>query len=363
MTDGGGVLAGVTRRITMSHIRHVEAVDPRQAEGVVAHVYRRVEHDFGMLAPPVALHSPAPDLLAAVWLMLRESLLTGGVLHRAVREAVAAAVSDRNRCPYCVDVHGSALIGLIGGTDAAAIAAGRFDDVAGSAMRAVVGWAGQDGGATSAPPSWGPGALAEATAVALTFEYLNRMVNIFLQPSPLPAGSGWAGRRVGARVMGRLARRAGRPGVDLDLLPSVPLPADLAWAGKRAPIAEALGRTTAVFEAAGSRSVPEPVRALVARRAAAGTAATTKAEIDEAVSALPAADQLAGRLAISTAEASYRVPVADIEAYRLDHGDGGLLELTGWAAFTAARHRAARLDGHGTLVTGSEPAGRCPVTG
>jgi AhpD family alkylhydroperoxidase len=350
----------------MGHIRHVQATEPRLADGVVAQVYRRVEQDFGMLAPPVALHSPAPELLAGCWVMLRESLLAHGVLHRAVRESVAAAVSARNRCPYCVDVHGSAVIGLLGGSDAVAIAQGRFADVAGSTMRAVTLWAGQDGVA-AAPSAWGAAELAEATAVALTFEYLNRMVNVFLQPSPLPPRSGRAGRWIGARVMGRLARRAGKPGADLDLLPPAPLPPDLAWARERECIAAALGRAAAVFDRAGERSVPAPVRTVVTERLAGWTARAepvTKTEFDAAVATLPAADRAAGRLALYTAAASYRVGESTIAAFRRDRpGDTALVELVSWAAFAAARPAAARLFGHGALVTarGEEQAARCPV--
>jgi len=43
--------------------------------------------------------------LAASWLMLREALLVPGFVDRATKEAVAAAVSVGNTCPYCVAVH------------------------------------------------------------------------------------------------------------------------------------------------------------------------------------------------------------------------------------------------------------------
>ena len=76
-------------------------------------MYRQVERDFGMLAPPVALHSPAPEALAAVWVILRESLVATGLAGRPGKEAVAATISLANSCPYCVDVHGATLMGLL----------------------------------------------------------------------------------------------------------------------------------------------------------------------------------------------------------------------------------------------------------
>src|SRR3954466_10645569 len=121
---GGTMAPGLVRfalRRTLRDVKYVEAVRPRHARGLVRDVYRQVERDFGMLAPPVALHSPAPEVLAAAWLMLRESLgagggwvgggagVGGGTGSGAGREAGAAAVSAANSCPYCVEVHAMAL--------------------------------------------------------------------------------------------------------------------------------------------------------------------------------------------------------------------------------------------------------------
>ncbi|MER6797669.1 carboxymuconolactone decarboxylase family protein, partial [Amycolatopsis mediterranei] len=77
-----GVVRVALRR-TLRDVKYVDVVPPRQARGLVREVYRQVERDFGMLAPPVALHSAAPDVLAAAWLMLRESLIAGGTASRA----------------------------------------------------------------------------------------------------------------------------------------------------------------------------------------------------------------------------------------------------------------------------------------
>lgn len=360
-STAAGLLAGASRYVTMTHIRHVRPTKPQGAGGVVGHVYRRVEQDFGMLAPPIALHSPAPDLIVAGWLVLRESLLVTGALPRAAREAVAAGVSLRNRCPYCVDVHGSALQGLLSGPDARAVAEGRLRDVADDELRSVARWA-HEGGPHAAPPAWSPLQLAEGNAVAVAFEYLNRMVNVFLQPSPLPAGSGRAGRWVGTRVMGRLARRAGPPGTDLDLLAPALLPADMSWLRERASLAEAYARATAAFERAGENAVPPEVRDMVIERltAWAGRARPlTGAECDDAVDSLRPWDRSAGRLALTAAVSSYRVTDAMVADFRRgERRDRELVELVGWSAFTAARQAGAWRAGHST------PRGedaRCPV--
>ncbi|MFD1049963.1 carboxymuconolactone decarboxylase family protein, partial [Kibdelosporangium lantanae] len=52
-----GVIVRAALRKSLSRIRHVTVVRPADARGLVADVYRQAERDFGMLAPPVALHS------------------------------------------------------------------------------------------------------------------------------------------------------------------------------------------------------------------------------------------------------------------------------------------------------------------
>src|SRR4051794_19327548 len=106
-----GSLIRTALRRSLDQIRYVTPVRLTSSDDTVARVYRQVEHDFGMLAPPVALHAPAPGPLAACWMMLRESLLADGRVQRATLEAVAAAVSVGNSCPYCVTVHAATLHG------------------------------------------------------------------------------------------------------------------------------------------------------------------------------------------------------------------------------------------------------------
>jgi AhpD family alkylhydroperoxidase len=338
----GSMLARLTGRTTLAHVRHVRPVAPDAATGRVATVYRQVVDDFGMLAPPMALHSPAPAVLAAAWLMLRESLLANGLAARAEKEVVAAAVSLDNRCPYCVEVHGAAVSGLVGG--AAPVAVHGLAGITEPRLRALGAWAQGTG-----PPPFPAAQAPEFEAVAMTFDYLNRMVNVFLRESPLPTAPPAVrrGLRIGAaRLMGRLARPGRPPGVALELLPAAPLPPDLAWAMDRPILAQALSRAAAAIDAAGAAVTPEPVRRLLlaqlsvppGQRDGLGTA-----WLDAAVAQLPAGQGPAGRLALLTAFASYRVTAAVVADFRAVAGDDeALVALTAWASLTTARHVAGR---------------------
>ncbi|MEU0520134.1 carboxymuconolactone decarboxylase family protein [Streptosporangium sp. NPDC006007] len=338
----GGTLVRAALRRSLGQIRHVSPVRPDAARGPVAEVYARCEREFGMLAPPVALHSPAPALLAACWMMLRETLLAGGAAGRPAREAVAAGVSLGNACPYCAGVHGATLRGLIGGREAA----GR--------LAPITAWARTGGTREEAAGRGRPfpaGRTAEFVGVAVTFHYLNRMVNVFLDDTPLPPRVPAAARGGLMRALGwfmRPAAREGRaPGASLDLLPAAPLPADLSWAAGAPGVAGAFARTAQAVEAAGRHSVPEAVRDLVATRLAAWDgrpAGLGRAWAEDAVSGLPAADRPAGRLALLTALTSYQVGPSAVRAFRAaGSDDAALIELTSWAAFAAARRLGGRM--------------------
>ncbi|GAA4690331.1 carboxymuconolactone decarboxylase family protein [Phytohabitans rumicis] len=348
----GSLFARVARRISATHIRHVAPVAPGTETGLVAQVYRQMEADFGMVAPPMALHTPAPTALAATWLILRETLLAGPAVGRPAKEAVAAAVSLANRCPYCAEVHGAALLGLSPGPDATAVAAGRFDAVADQGLRELAAWAAATASqqATGGPVPFPARQAPEIIGVAVTFHYINRMVSVFLTESPLPpvpAAALPVARRAARLMMGRMARRRPAPGTALALLPDAPLPPDLSWAAGQPPIAAAFARASAAFEAGGRRSVPEGVRAVVlatlSRRAGVEPGLGEPAWLSEAVDGRPARERPAARLALLTAFAPYRVTAELVAEVRAGLDDAGLIDLTSWASFTAARALGARL--------------------
>lgn len=316
----GALLTRLMARGSLAQIRHVAPVRPgRAVPDLVARVYAQMARDFGMLAPPVALHAPAPECLAACWVMLRESLLSNGTASREAKEQVAIRVSVANACPYCVDVHRATLDGLTRGRPGPDAAAEIADGPAG-----------------------------ELTAVAVTFHYLNRMVNVFLGDSPLPpqvpAGARGGLMRLFGLLMRPAARRGASPGDSLALLPAASLPDDLGWADGVPHLAGAFARAAAAIDAAAHRAVPDPVRELVAARVAAwdGTPpGPGRSWVVDAVAGLAAAHRPAGRLALLTAMASYRVDRQVIDEFRRGaSGDRELIELTAWASLTAARRLA-----------------------
>lgn len=334
-----GMLARKALRRSLDQIRYVSAVRPAAAQGLVARVYGQVERDFGMLAPPVALHSPAAGPLAACWLMLRETLLAAGQADRAAKEAVAAAVSLSNACPYCVTVHTAALRAL-------GDAERRLDGIASWARLSCLRES-----AVAQPVPFPAGQLPELAGVAVTFHYLNRMANVFLGPGPLPPRVPSTIGEPLMRLLGRIMRSASRhpiePGGSLELLPDAPLPADIAWAQGSPSVAGAFARGWQAIETAGERAVPLSVRELIQAECATWAGqrpGLSRAWVEDKLRPLAAADRPAGRLALLTAFASYQVAESDIGEFRRGSpGDETLIELASWASLTAARTAGAWL--------------------
>jgi AhpD family alkylhydroperoxidase len=317
---------------SLNDTRHVRVVKRRHAKGLVADVYRQVERDFKMLAPPTALHSAAPEALAASWMILRETLLVQGVADRASKEAVATGVSEANSCPYCEDVHGMTLAAI--------------PDQAGLDRDLLVKWARESAtvagsGAATFPPAQAP----ELIGTAVAFHYYNRMVNVFLRDSPFPSHVPESAKPKARQVLGGVLRPAATggpaPGDSVALLPAVPLAEDLCWARSNPVVADAFARAYAAIEAGGARSVPASVRTLVHTRLSTwdGQApGISRSWVTEAVAELPEADQAAGRLALVIALASYQVDEALVDAFRgTAPGDDTLIELAAWASLAAAR--------------------------
>jgi alkylhydroperoxidase family enzyme len=318
-------LLGRVLRSAQGSVRYVRPVRASAAVGLVAKVYQQMERDFGFLAPPISLHSPSPEVMAASWLMMRETLLASGRADRVLKESVASAVSEANTCPYCVEVHDAIRHSIDGTYDA-------------DAVRAWV---------RGGPRPFPDDRLEECVGVAVTFEYVNRMNNVFLPESPIPARVPALARNQVRRTLGGVAagKRAIEPGDSLALLPDAPLPEGLSWSAGHATVAGAFARASAVIDAAGARSLPLHVRDLVNAWLSgdAGEMGISRTWVDQAVAEVPAADRAVAKLALLTALASYQVDADIVASARRDCADdAALVDLTAWASWSAARRAASR---------------------
>lgn len=345
-----GSFAARALRRSLDQIRYVSPIRPAAAEGLVASVYQEVERDFGMLAPPIALHSPAPGPLAACWLILRETLIVPGLASRAAKETVAAAVSVANTCPYCVAVHTAAVRVLLRDPTAAEITADRVTGIPDPQLRGIAAWARESGlrnharaGGAARPGAPFPAEqVPELAGVAVTFHYLSRMVNVFLGDSPLPAVVPAAAKGVVMAFLGRLMVSAGTTGTPAELPRTAEPLGDFPWADRSARVSSAFATAAAVMDRAGADTVPPRVQELVLSELASWDGyprGPSRSWALALAARLPEADRAAGLLSLLTAFSPYQVIAADIEAFRIGGPDDEtLVGLTSWTSFAAARH-------------------------
>ena len=325
-------------------IRYVGAVGLRSARGLLSETYRQIRREF-LLSTPFLAQSAAPEILAGFWCAFRESLVAGPA-SRARREAIAEAVARVNQCPFCADVHSLMLDGALLGNHADK-----------GSTRAMEEWAlatRTPGSAIFKRPPFAENDAAQMIGTALVFHYLNRIVNVFLGDSPLPAPSKRLLRRIATSVFAkRIVKKKAEPGESLRLLPPVPIPSGLEWATGNPLVAGAFARFYAAVEKAGRETLPEEVRSLVESRLAAWNGEDPGlggAWLDDAVSGLDAKPRTAARLVLLTALASYRVDAQAVAEFR-EHfpSDADLIAAVAWGSFAAMRRTEAWLWEGGTV--------------
>jgi AhpD family alkylhydroperoxidase len=344
-------------RTGVQQVHYVRPVAYENANGLVAAVYEQMRRDFQLLTP-ITVHSRIPELLAGAWCITRETLIAGKV-PRLHKEVVAAAVSQANQCTYCVDAH---VLMLQGGKEdkvAQALATANLEKIPNQMLRSLAEWSLATRSANEAMPLerlYDRDCAAEIIGTAVAFHYINRVVDVFLEKSPmeLPWALAWAKRPLGkiaaATFAKRLVRVAAHPGDSLQLLPDAQLPPDLAWAEANPFVAGAYARSAVVIESVGRKFIPGPVRALVLDRVARWNGETmgpSRAWVEAEIAALDERAKPAARLALVVALAPFQVDQSLVSAFRVGFPSADeLLATVSWAAFTAARRIGSWLAPH-----------------
>src|SRR5262245_37837449 len=177
-------------KLAPRRVHHVKPVPYAERNGLVREVYDQMVRGF-TLAPPVTLHSAVPQLLAGVWSVVSEAYLSPPA-GRIDREVVAAAVSRRNGCPFCVDVHTMTLHGASAHDVAEALVRGDDAGISDARLRAIAEWAAatrSPGAAILSAPPFSSEHAPQILGTAVAFHYINRVVNVFLDESPVPLAS------------------------------------------------------------------------------------------------------------------------------------------------------------------------------
>jgi len=170
-------------------IKHIKYIKKKQAKGKLKEIYKHIELNFGALAEPFTIHSINTELIAAVWAMLYETTLIENKIRRSIKEAIAASISEINKCNYCVDAHSMMLFGIEKSlqNNISTLLEGKTEPK--TKEDKIIFWALQnlnfDSEIITKPP-FSKEEAPEIIGTAVMFHYINRMVSIFAGDSPLP---------------------------------------------------------------------------------------------------------------------------------------------------------------------------------
>lgn len=327
-------------------IRHLAKPDLRTGEPLARDVLAQAAREFQM-APPVTIHSADHELMAGLWHATRETYVVGAG-GRAKREAVAAAVSKLNACPYCVTVHA----GLYAATGRDARPLERSDtlppDIAAAHTWAMASLS--PGSAALRVPGIAAVERPQIFGTAILYHYINRMVSVFLVDTPvaLPGMNSGIGRAImhaSFALLGKsMIARDPEPG-ECVVQRDATLPAEFAWAASDPNVARSLAHFASAAEQAGHTAVPDEVRDTVERHLAGWhgeTAPMSRAWIEDLVAPLREDHKPAARLALLAARAAYQVDDDLIAQFRtITPSDKPLLQTVAWASFAATKRIAS----------------------
>jgi AhpD family alkylhydroperoxidase len=318
--------------------RYTTPVPKTAATGQVADVYAQIAAEFILTDGPLMSLSPAPDLLAVTWALLREAQLAGRA-PRVNKEAVATAVSAVNRCQFCVDAH-TALVHAAGEHQLAE-ALWHGERPSDPDMAALVAWARAtiDPTAAALPAPFPDELTAEYLGTTLVTHFINHVVSAMLHESLLPGGLGRSRlvRRVAGKALGRAVQRQVHPGGSLPLLATMPIASEPPWA-EGTPIGIAFAALSAVAGAGGSQ-LSTAARQRVQRTIAGwdgATSALTWGQLEQTLGDLSGADRAGARIALLAALAPHEITDADVAAWRVMHpSDASLVRLVAFGAMAA----------------------------
>jgi len=320
-------------------IRYIHPLRPHDATGLLVPIYAQIKMDFGRVVEPFLLHSQIPELLAGAWMACRETELVGAV-PRNVKEAVATAISVKNKCPYCIDAH-TIMLQAGGEKDLPnAIVKAKYNKIGDEKTRSVLEWLKY----RSEPKPFSLKEAPEIIGIAVYFHYINRISKVLLGETPLPTNQRLLKGtmlNVASQMFSSAVKLPKTTGDSLQFLPETELPEDLAWAKGAANVEGAFSRFAAAVEDAGEIGLPKEVRLEVDNRIDAAFTGKGEAElVDFKDQALNSAAELAFLTAVSTRSVNVKVILAFRRHYPKDTQ---LLGTLSWASFAAARKIGCQL--------------------
>jgi len=265
---------------------------------------------------------------------------------RNVKDAIATAVSKINQCPWCIDAHSIMLYGLKNAKVAKAIETGNLDVIDNLKIKSIIEWALSSRSANSMIIENPPFTKAEAPEIigtAVYYHYINRMVSVLLNESPLPTNisifKGFMKKIAGWNFSPSL-RKTKMAGESLKFIRGFDSNNEFSWAKTNERVAKSFAAFRNIIEKLAEEYVPKEVITVLedtledwqGKDSSLSRNWTEKygTDIDEHLKPVV-------RLSLLTAISPYQIDKKIISSYReFNPNDEALLGTLSWASFLAA---------------------------
>lgn len=324
-------------------MKYLTPIEPSKAKGLVAKVYSQIKQDFGQIVEPFTLHSPLPELLAAVWMTSRESELVG-IVPRETKEAIAASISQLNKCPYCVDAHTIMLRATGNKKTAQQITKQNYQKIQDPKIQKIIQWA-LDSLKPNSKIMLNPPFTKEETpeilGTAIFYHYINPMVTIFLGKTPLPIPFLRSPmKQIATQLFKKAVKRQKTPGSSLSLLPNQKIPEDLSWIKTSPTVAGAYARFANAIQNIEETYVPIKTKEKILQYMKQWNPKNPQSQsntINKETIKMDPKIKTATTLALLTIDNPYRITKETINNLKKHYpNQNHLLAITSWASFKKA---------------------------
>jgi AhpD family alkylhydroperoxidase len=324
-------------------MKYISPIKASKAKGLVDQVYSQVKQDFGQIVEPFTLHSPLPKLLAGVWMTSRESELVG-IVPREEKEAIAACISQLNRCPYCIDAH-TIMLRATGNKKAAKqITKQNYQNIQNKNIQKIIKWALSTLNPNSPliqNPPFSTNQAPEIIGTALFYHYINPLVTIFLgkTPLPLPFLKNQM-KQIATQLFKKAVKKQKKSGLSLSLLPIPKLPKEYLWAKASANISEAYSKFTNQIKEIEKKYIISQTKETISNYIKNWNPQTLPSNlewIEINTKTLHPKIKASTSLALLTIEAPHKITKNNINSFQKYYPDQRqLLAIIAWASFTKA---------------------------
>ncbi len=179
-------------------VKYINAIGLKGATGITKKINEQITRDFG-LAGPLTLSTPSKRVHAVRWVTARECFIVETHVKRVLKEIVATSVAQINKCPYCEDAHSTSIMSTGNKSISEIITNGDWQTIEDDKIKQLISWSLNTRNPNALiikNPPFSKEEAPEIIGTAMTFHSTNRLVNIFLEESPLPSflGNGFIKR-------------------------------------------------------------------------------------------------------------------------------------------------------------------------